>query len=140
MSDSFTENKLIEDAILSFDNEKQRESLAYLLDAIRTRMQEGGQLFIPAVPAEDHSEFAFNTVRLNDGSEWLVFFTSQEEAQKIPAKSTLTYGIRESLQLCINMNAPGFVINPWGEAPFIFTRELIQLLFDADSMVREGEN
>ncbi|MBR0397162.1 MAG: SseB family protein [Eubacterium sp.] len=137
MSDTFTENKLIEDAILAFDNENQRSSLAELLNAIRTRMQEGGQLLIPAVPAEDHTEFAFNTVRLNDGSEWLVFFTSQEESQKVPAKSILTYGIREALQLCTEMNAPGFVFNPWGEAPFIFTRELIQLLFDADAMVTE---
>ena len=133
-------NERIEDAIRKYSIEKTDEALVYILHAIHVRMNEGGHMIIPVITSDDGTEFTFRSIQLDDGSVWMVLFTSQKEFSLGEKSEALSYFIDETLRSCLANDGNGFIINPFGEAPFMLTKDLIQLFFEADAQVREGSN
>ena len=133
-------NEQIENAIKKYATEKTNEALAMILHAIHVRMNEGGHMIIPVITSGDGTEFTFRSIQLDDGSIWMVLFTSQEEFNLGEKSEALSYFIDETLRSCLANDGNGFIINPWGNAPFMLTKDLIQLFFEADAQVREGSN
>lgn len=97
-------------------------------------------LYFDCTTSEDGTEFLFRTIRLDNGEDWQVLFTSQEEFALGEKSEVLSYFIDETFRACLANDGNGFIINPWGETPFMLKKELIQLFFDADEEVREGSN
>ena len=144
-------NKTIEEAIARHYEESSKESLIGVLEAIRLRMHEDGHFLLPVIApeqmlnivdpekvkvgdtitAEEELHFKFHTLETNDGRIWLVAFTSQEEFEKGESTSIISYFIDAFLQSCRNMNEAGVIINPW-EKPFLLTKEMINVIFEAD--------
>lgn len=127
-------NELIEQAISAFHAESTKERLSAVLGSIRQRMHEDGHFMIPVIASEDGTEFTFRTVQTNDEQEWLVAFTSPAEFQKGQPSQIVSNFIDAMLKACLNIESPGFIINPWGES-FMLTAELIDMIIKADGGV-----
>ncbi|MCR4764353.1 MAG: ADP-ribosylglycohydrolase family protein, partial [Lachnospiraceae bacterium] len=127
-------NELIEQAISAFHTESTKERLSAVLESIRQRMHEDGHFMIPVIASEDGTEFTFRTVQTNDEKEWLVAFTSPAEFQKGQPSQIVSNFIDAMLKACLNIESPGFIINPWGES-FMLTAELIDMIIKADGGV-----
>ena len=135
--DPFLEgNDEIETAIEAYYRESSRETLIGVLDAIRKRMNEDGHFIVPVFISEDRTKFEFRTIMVSDGKIWHVVFTSQEEMSKGAPSQTLSYFIDQALEGCIETGHDGYIINPWGQS-FTLTRELIELLYEADKNWQE---
>ena len=130
--DSFLNgNELIEAAIHSYYSEATRETLNAVLDSIRTRMHQDGHLMIPVMMSENAENFSFHTIQTKDGKLWLAAFTSPKEYRKGKGSEILSNTIDAMLQMCLDTDAPGIIINPWGES-FLLARELIEMIRQAD--------
>ena len=124
-------NEIIAEAIAAFHRDSTKEKLGAVLEAIRQRMHEDGHFMIPVTASEDGGEFTFRTVQTKDREEWLVAFTSPGEHRKGPPSQIVSNFIDALLKACVEMNAPGFILNPWGE-PFMLSAELIGMILKAD--------
>ena len=128
-------NDLIEDAIAEYYTEDSKEKLVAVLDAIRQRMHEDGHFIIPViVNEEDGNQFTFRTIQTNDQKLWHVVFTSQDEFEKGENSAVISHFIDSTLQFCLQTEATGYIINPWGQS-FLLTKELIQMIYEADGGV-----
>ncbi len=128
-------NELIETAIAEYYAEDSKEKLVGVLDAIRQRMHEDGHFIIPVVVnEEDENQFAFRTIQTNDEKLWHVVFTSQDEFAKGETSAVISHFIDSTLQFCLQTEATGYIINPWGQS-FLLTKELIQMIYEADGGV-----
>ena len=127
-------NETIEAAISAYHAEATKENLCAVLDAIRDRMHADGHFMIPVIPSEDGREFTFRTVQSKDGKEWLAAFTSPSEYEKGPQSQIISNFIDVMLKACIDLDAVGFILNPWGQS-FLLDRELIDMMIRADGDV-----
>lgn len=133
--DSFLDgNEVIEEAISTFCAESTKEHFSGVLEAIRNRMHQDGHFMIPVITAENENEFTFRTVRTKDGKDWLVAFTSPGEFEKGQPSQVLSNFIDGMLRACVDMGAPGIIINPWGQS-FMLATDLIEMIFKADGSV-----
>lgn len=106
-----------------------------VLEAIRQCMHADGHFIIPViVNEEDENQFTFCTIQTNDGKLWHVVFTSQEEYEKGEKSAVISHFIDSTLRFCLQTEATGYIINPWGQS-FLLTKELIQMMIDADGDV-----
>ena len=104
-------------------------------NAIRQRMHEDGHFIIPViVNVEDENQFTFRTIQTNDQKLWHVVFTSQDEFTKGEYSAVISHFIDSTLQFCLQTEATGYIINPWGQS-FLLTIELIQMIYEADGGV-----
>ena len=125
-------NERIEEAIAVYHLDSSEEKLSAVLDVIRQRMHEDGHLIFPVTAdKEDGNSFSFRTVRTGDGKIWHAAFTSQAEFEKGAASKVISNFIDSTLKLCLDTEAAGFVINPWGQG-FMLSREMIESIFRAD--------
>lgn len=128
-------NELIENAISEYYAEDSEEKLFAVLDAIRQRMHADGHFIIPViVNEEDESQFTFRTVQTHDEKLWLAVFTSQDEFAKGENSAAISHFIDSTLQFCLQTEATGYIINPWGQS-FLLTEELIRMIYEADEGV-----
>lgn len=128
-------NELIEGAIDRFYENRCEETLKAILDAVRQRMHEDGQLVFPIIRDQDHPEnFSVRAMETKDGKSWNVAFTSQEEAEKGPESEKLVNFMDVMMKFSLQTNTEGIVINPWGKA-FKLSNALIQSIFNADGGV-----
>lgn len=133
--DSFLDgNEIIEEAINTFSVDSTKERLGAVLEAIRNRMHQDGHFMIPVVMSENGNEFTFRTVRTTDGKDWLAAFTSPGEYEKGQSSQIISNFIDTMLRGCLDMGAPGIIINPWGQS-FMLTADLIDMIFKADGSV-----
>ncbi len=123
-------NSIIEDSIAAFHQERSWEKINSVLNAILIRMMANGHFLIPAETCEDGS-FELHHVQMSDGNPWLAVFTSQEEYEKGEQASVISYFIDSFLELCLDMDEEGIIINPWGQS-FVLTKDLIKLLVDTN--------
>ena len=150
-NDGISGNGAIEKAIERFHTENTKENLIAVLESIRIRMHEGGQFILPVIPPEaamamfdidkiqigetytitEDLHFKLHHLQTKDGKNWLAAFTAQKECEKGESTSAVTYDIGPLLKSCRNMNEAGIIINPWDKS-FKLTKELIQMIFDAD--------
>ena len=147
-------NTVIESAISEFRSEKNEENFAAVLEAIRVRMHEKGQFFIPCrapqaavdmidpdtvkvgdtITAKEELRFKLETLHTDDGKTWLAAVTSENEMNKCRnghPLSSVSMDIYEFLKYCRNVKEDGVVINPWGEH-FTLTKDAIKLILDFD--------
>ena len=149
--DGISGNELIEKAIERFYTENTKENLIAVLESIRIRMHEGGQFILPVIPPEaamamfdidkiqigetctitEDLHFKLHHLQTNDGKNWLAAFTDHKECEKGESTSAVTYDIGQLLKSCRNMNEAGIIIDPWDKS-FKLTKELIQMIYDAD--------
>ncbi len=144
-------NTAIEEAIEKCYEQDSRENLVAVLESIRRRMHEDGQLMIPVIlpqaavdmldiehvsvgdtiTSEEEMHFKMHHIETNDGRQWLVAFTSQKEYEKGESASTILHFIDAILKGCKDMTEAGIIINPW-DKPFMLTKEMINLILEAD--------
>lgn len=134
--DSFLDgNELIAGAIGNYHAKSTKENLIAVLDAIRQRMHADGHFIFPVVMDERSDDnFAFRTLTTEDGREWLVAFTSDEEYKKGEPSQVISNFIDSTLRSALDFDVDGFIINPWGQA-FLLAKELIEMIFQADGDV-----
>lgn len=145
-------NTSIEEAIDRYYENQSKETVIGVLEAIRRRMCEEGRFLVPMIlpqaaidmfdiehvkvgdtissPEELH--FKLHHLETQDGQQWLVAFTSQEEYEKGESASTISNCIEDMLKGCRGMAEAGIVINPWGNS-FLLTKELIGLILKANT-------
>ena len=122
-----------------------------VLESVRRRMHEGGHFIIPVIPpqpainmmdiehlrvgdtvtSDEDLHFKLHHLETKDGKRWLAVFTSRAEYEKGESTSIISNFIENMLKGCKNMSEAGIIINPWGR-PFMLTKELINLILDAD--------
>lgn len=128
-------NELIEGTINRYYSDGSKDDLIAVLDAIRQRMHADGHFIFPViVDEEDESEFSFRTVQTKDGKIWNVAFTSQSEFEKGAPSRVISYFIDSAMKFCLESEAEGFIINPWGQS-FMLAKKLIEMIFKADGDV-----
>ena len=132
--DPFLEgNEQIEDAIKKYHEEASKENLIGVLESIRARMHADGHFIIPVeANGDDDTSFEFRGVQANDGKIWNVIFTSEYEFQKGQPSKVVSNFIDSTMKACIECDAVGVIINPWSDNSFMLSKELIQMIFDAD--------
>ena len=64
----------------------------------------------------------------------MLAFTSHEECEKGEAGRVVSNFIDSSLKSCLETEAAGIIINPWGKS-FFLTKELIEIIIEADGDV-----
>ena len=124
-------NVLIEKAIGKYYEEGSRENLGGVLEAIRQRMHEDGHFIVPVTRGEEDNSFSFRLVQSGDGKLWQAVFTSRNEFEKGEAADILSHFMDSILKAGLDMDAEGFIINPWGQS-FMLPKDLIKMIFDAD--------
>ena len=127
-------NELIEEAIDRFYMDSCKKSLVGVLEAIRQRMHADGHFMFPVVSSDDGKSFAFRTVQMKDGKEWVAAFTSPAEHEKGEPSEIVSNFIDIMLKEALTSDHSGFIINPWGKS-FMLAKELIQMIFKADGDV-----
>ena len=147
INDSLSGNGKIEKAIARFHEETTKENLIAVLESIRIQMNDEGQFILPVIPPEaamamfdinkiridetytvrEDLHFKLHHLQTNDGKNWLAAFTSREGQ----STSTITGSIRDLLKNSRNMDETGIILNPWDKS-FMLTKELIQMVLDAD--------
>lgn len=144
-------NTIIESAIAAFHADRNKDTLLAVLESIRIRMRENGQLLIPCIAPEPPREmldldnikvgdtftvneeihFKLHTIQDSEGKIWLAAFTSEAERDKGEICSIVSDYIDQILKGFRNMSEEGFIINPWGKE-FMLSKELINLILDID--------
>ena len=124
-------NELIEEAIAGYTADPSEKCLAAVIEAIRERMHKDGHFIIPVISSEDGADFSFRSIRLKNGTEWQVVFTTAEEYEKGEESEIISFFIDATLKACADNDSPGYIVNPWGQ-PFFITKELINEIFAAD--------
>lgn len=128
-------NEKIELAIEIFRADSSKKNLVAVLDAIRERMHADGHFIFPVIINEDNErEFAFRTIRTDDGKIWHAAFTSQREFEKGAKSEAISNFIDVMMKNSLETEAAGFIINPWDQS-FLLTNELIGMIFEADGGV-----
>ena len=145
------ENRLIEWAIENYHKVQNRETLLTVLQSILLCMRHDGQFIVPVIPpqaafdmldverlrvgdtveSDEELHFKLNTITADDGTVWLVAFTSHEECEKGESTSTMTLDVGDMLKNCRETAEEGIIINPWDKS-FVLTKELIRVILDAD--------
>ena len=136
MYDPFLEgNDVIENAISRYYSESSRDSLTGVLESIRQRMHADGHFVFPVlVDEEDPTLFSFRSISTKDGKLWNAAFTSQVEFEKGAPSQVISNFIDSMLKSCLETEAEGFIINPWGQS-FMLSKELIEIIFNMDGDV-----
>ena len=144
-------NAVIENAIAAFRANRTRDTLLAVLESIRIRMHENGQLLIPCRVTEplpkmpdpekckvgdtfiltEPMHIRPHTFRDPNGKCWLVAFTSGAEREKGGNCSVMAEYIDHILEIFCDMPEEGFVINPFGQN-FLLSKELIRLILKMD--------
>ena len=125
-------NERIESAVMEYHSDGSYKKQMAVLDTIRQRMHEDGHLLFPVIPDDnDTTRFAFRPVQTKDGKIWYAAFTSEPEFEKGEPSRVLSNFIDSMLKACLDTEAAGFIINPWGQS-FLLGREQIEAIFEAD--------
>ena len=119
-------NEIIRQAIGEF---YQNGSESPVLDAIRTRMEQGAHFLIPVETSEDGGAFSIRTVSNGDGEPWMALFTSRAAFEQGPKSDLLSNFMDTTLAMCLDTGGTGFVIDPWGQS-FLLRRDRIEALFE----------
>ena len=83
------------------------------------------------VTSHEPISFTMGSIETAEGQKWLAAFTSHAKYEKGESSSIISNFIEAMLKGCRDMSGAGIIINPWGK-PFMLTKELINLILDAD--------
>ena len=133
-------NHLIVEKIRAFRAEPTGESYGAILMQIRENMQADGHFLIPVwIPEEDKESedpsFSLHQLQTDDGGVYLVAFTDEEEVEKGPETGILSNFIDQFFDFVfLSDHIAGFILNPWSENNFTFTKPMMQSIVDRYDM------
>lgn len=143
------DHRRIEMILKKLSPEPTIDEVIQLVEAIRQKMNLGGELIIPVrqfTKVKEHEEYHTTpkeeVLTTNDGENWepfrlfveknketFVCFTSSEEFIKDGQVRGVVYPISAILELALKTpDIYGLLVNPWGK-PFFLSKELIKLIF-----------
>lgn len=120
-------NEVIEQAIAAYHETPTEGHLQAIVAAFRQRIREDGHVIVPVEHLENG--MMLRTVPVDEGVEYLALFTSQQAFAEGPKSSALSYFIDEILRNGLELGAPGFVVNPWGQGlrlPRAFVEKILR--------------
>ena len=125
-------NERIAQAIKAANAEESMENFRAVVSAIQDRMLEDGHFMLPVVhPNGNPEEFYVRTLRSEAGENFMVAYTSDEEAANGEPTEILSYFIDSVLEIALGMEGvSGMVLDPWGER-FVLNRAAIQMILEA---------
>ena len=115
-------NEQIEEAIRLFARTQTPEALMAVCMAIRSRMDQNGQLLFPTDVMEDEAGNQCMELKILEmnGTPVLAAFTSLEEKRKGPYCGAVTLYIDSVFMPLWQMErVGGILINPWGESVYL---------------------
>lgn len=127
-------NEKIEEYIALLQKEPSQEMLAVTLTAIRRRMQENGQWIVALDPAMGEL-FQVQTLKTEDGKNWIMAFTGFEEELKggNEVMSTFMADIGQLLTMAWKEpSVEGLILNPWNRT-LMLDKTLISLILGKQS-------
>lgn len=129
-NESLQGNEKIETAIAALQQEITEEMLAHVLTIIRRSMKENKQLIIAVEPPKGDSKINLQTIRTNDGKQWLAAFTSFDEELKGSDKIMSTFTAEIDKIFLTALQEPsieGVIINPWNRT-IMLNKSLINII------------
>ena len=133
-------NYLIVEKIRAFRAEPTTETYGAILDQIRERMQADGHFLLPVWTPEEEQDsenpsFCFHQLQTEDGGIWLVAFTDEAEVHKGQETGILSDFIDQFFDFVfISTHVDGFILNPWSENNFTFSKALMQTIVNGIGM------
>ena len=127
-------NERINEKIRTFRAEPTAEAYGAILDQIRERMLADGHFLIPVWTPEEEKDrenpsFNMHQLQTEDGGIYLVAFTDEEELHKGQGTGVLSDFIDQFFDFVfIAANVKGFILNPWSENNFIFSKAMMQTI------------
>ena len=142
MKNNFLDNNhLIVEKIRAFRAEPTTETYGAVLDQIREIMQADGHFLIPVwYPEGENEEMSFNLHQLQteDGGIYLVAFTDEEELYKGQETAIVFDFIDQFFDFVfITPHVEGFILNPWSENNFTFSKALMQTIVNGIDMEKD---
>ena len=129
-NESLQGNEKIETAIAALQQEITEEMLAHVLTIIRRSMKENKQLIIAVEPPKGDGKINLQTIRTNDGKQWLVAFTNFDEELKGSDKIMSTFTAEIDKIFLTALQEPsieGVIINPWNRT-IMLNKSLINII------------
>ena len=147
--DSVIDNRQIDLALETIDDDPSIEETIGLIEAIRQNMNLGGEFVLPVHPLktkQSHHNYHLGTkdeiLMTTDGQSWALFrlfvennqeafvaFTNVEEFEKDGHTKGVVYPISSILEMVAKTpNINGIMLNPYGR-PFFLAKELIMTIF-----------
>ncbi|MDZ5582811.1 macro domain-containing protein [Enterococcus cecorum] len=147
--DSVIDNRQIDLALETIDDDPSIEETIGLIETIRQNMNLGGEFVLPVHPLktkQSHHNYHLGTkdeiLTTTDGQSWALFrlfvennqeafvaFTNVEEFEKDGHIKGVVYPISSILEMVAKTpNINGIMLNPYGR-PFFLARELIMTIF-----------
>ena len=133
-------NHLIVKKIRAFRAEPTGESYGAILMQIYENMQADGHFLIPVwTPEEDKNSedpsFNLHQLQADDGGVYLVAFTDEEEVEKGSETGILSNFIDQFFDFVfLSDHIAGFILNPWSDSNFAFTKPMMQSIVDRHDM------
>ena len=127
-------NERINEKIRAFRTEPTAETYGAVLDQIRDRMMADGHFLIPVWTPEEEKDsenpsFNMHQLQTEDGGIYLVAFTDEEEVQKGQETAIISNFIDQFFDFVfISSHVQGFILNPWSENNFIFSKAMMQTI------------
>lgn len=129
-NESLQGNEKIETAIAALQQEITEEMLAHVLTIIRRSMKENKQLIIAVEPPKGDGKINLQTIRTNDGKQWLAAFTSFDEELKGSDKIMSTFTAEIDKIFLTALQEPSIevvIINPWNRT-IMLNKSLINII------------
>lgn len=140
---------MIKSSIERLNKENNKDNLMQVLNSFLTHMLSNGQLIIPVDIPEDFIDkdmdvkegetfklkkdlkLKYRSIRLSDGRNTLVAFTSEDEAHKGEKTSLLTYDTTAFFMNVLNEKAlSGVLVNPFADS-FFLSKDMIGILLES---------
>lgn len=141
MENNFLDNNaLIVEKIREFRANPTGKTYGGILQQIYERMTEDGHFLLPIwIPEEEkdseNPSFNLHQLQADDGGIYLVAFTNEDEVQKGPETGILSNYIDQFFDFVfITEYAAGFILNPWSDNNFTFTKPMMQSIVDRHDM------
>lgn len=137
MQNEFLDNNhLIVEKIQAFKAEPKGETYGAVLRQVYERMTDDGHFLIPVWTPEEEKDsenptFCFHQLQTDDGCTYLVAFTDVDEVNKGEESGILSDYIDQFFDIVFSAeHAAGFMLNPWGENCFSFSKAMMQTIVD----------
>lgn len=136
MNNNFLDkNERIKEAICTFRAEPSGDTYKAIFQQMCERMTADGHFLIPVWRPEeqDSDDLSFNLHQLQteDGGIWLVAFTDEEELHKGQETGIVSNFIDTFFDMVFTTPyVEGFVLNPWGETNFMFSKAMMQAVIN----------
>lgn len=141
MQNHFLDNNyLIIEKIREFKADPKGETYGAILRQVYDRMTDDGHFLIPVWTPEEEKDsenpsFCFHQLQTDDGCIYLVAFTDEDEVNKGQESEILSDYMDQFFDIVFSAeHASGFILNPWGENSFAFSKAIMQTIVDCYEM------